>query len=97
MLLNELQTELLKSDLDYILARTRCNKVPLSKGLILNAILRDGDVLLDLIEAMPAHDARWLSVPWDALRPLIERRARGDAGSARGDGGGSAMPELALG
>jgi len=38
---------------------------------------RDPDVFLDLVDGLPASDARWLSVPLDVLRPMIARRARG--------------------
>lgn len=89
MLLTDEQIERLKEDLDYILARTRCNTIQLTRGQVLNAFSRDPDVLLDLIEGMPAADARWLSVPWDSLRPLIERRLRGVSGGA-----GSGQSEL---
>ena len=80
MLLSEEQFELLKGDLDYILARTSCDSIQLTKGQVSNAVERDPDVLLDLVEAMPPSEARWLSVPLDALRPLISRRARGGTG-----------------
>ena len=88
MLLTDDQFELLKSDLDYILARTKCNSIQLTKGQIANAIGRDPDVLLDLVEAMPAPEARWLSVPCDVLFSLIQRRARGSVsgGSAQDSG-----------
>jgi len=88
MLLNEDQLELLKGDLDYILARTSCNSIQLTKGQIANALERDPDVLLDLVEGMPASEARWLSVPPDALRPLINRRARGITGRSTADESG---------
>lgn len=84
MLLSDDQIELLKGDLDYILARTRCDTIQLTRGQVLNAFSRDPDVLLDLIDGLPAGDARWLSVPLDALRPLIERRSRGSSGGASG-------------
>lgn len=92
MLLSEEQFELLKGDLDYILARTSCNSIQLTKGQISNAIDREPDVLLDLVEAMPASEARWLSVPLDALRPLISRRARGGTGQPSSDSGGILIP-----
>lgn len=88
MLLNEEQLELLKSDLDYILARTSCNSIQLTKGQISNALQRDPDVLLDLVEGMPASEARWLSVPIDILRSLINRRARGSTGGISPDTSG---------
>jgi len=90
MLLTDDQFELLKADLDYILARTKCNSIQLTKGQIANAIERDPDVLLDLVEAMPSSEARWLSVPCDVLFSLIQRRARGSVG------GGSAQDSGAL-
>ena len=92
MLLNEDQFDLLKGDLDYILARTSCNSIQLTKGQISNALERDPDVLLDLVEAMPASEARWLSVPPDALRPLISRRARGSSGHASVEAVGVLIP-----
>ena len=85
MLLSEDQLELLKGDLDYILARTSCDSIQLTKGQVCNAIERDPDVLLDLVEGMPASEARWLSVPLDTLRPLIHRRARGGTGPSSAD------------
>ena len=92
MLLSEEQFELLKGDLDYILARTSCNSIQLTKGQISNAIERDPDVLLDLVEGMPPSEARWLSIPPDALRPLIGRRARGGTGTSGFDEGGVLIP-----
>ncbi|MEI6073048.1 MAG: hypothetical protein WCS31_14745 [Verrucomicrobiae bacterium] len=80
MLLNDEYIELLKGDLDYILARTKCNSIQLTKGQVANALQRDPDVLLDLVEGMPASEARWLSVPPDVIRPLIQRRSRGATG-----------------
>lgn len=88
VLLNEEQQELLKGDLDYILARTTCNCIQLTKGQVSNAILRDPDVLLDLVEGLPPSEARWLSLPMDVLRPLISRRSRGGTGRPSGDVGG---------
>lgn len=85
MLLSEEQFELLKGDLDYILARTSCNSIQLTKGQVSNAIQRDPDVLLDLVEGMPTTEARWLSVPMDVLRSLINRRARGSTGGPSTD------------
>lgn len=86
MLLSELQIERLKEDLDYIVPRTRCDTLPLTRGHIANAIDRDPDVLLDLIDGMPSGDARWLSVPIEILRPLIERRRRGVSGGSASSG-----------
>ncbi len=88
MLLSEEQLELLKGDLDYILARTKCDSIQLTKGQVANALERDPDVLLDLVEGLPASDARWLSVPPDILRGLINRRARGGTGGSAADEGG---------
>ncbi len=88
VLLSDEQLELLKGDLDYILARTSCNSIQLTKGQVANAIQRDPDVLLDLVEGLPASEARWLSLPIDVLRPLISRRARGGSGRSSGDEGG---------
>lgn len=92
MLLSDEQLELLKGDLDYILARTTCNSIQLTKGQVSNAVDRDPDVLLDLVEGMPDSEARWLSVPPDVLRPLIHRRARGGSGRAAADEGGLLIP-----
>lgn len=87
MLLNDDQVDLLKGDLDFILARTRCNSIQLTRGQVANALQRDADVLLDLVEAMPPSEARWLSVPLDQLLPLIQRRARGATGGPSDAGG----------
>ncbi len=87
MLLSDDQVDLLKGDLDFILARTSCNSIQLTKGQVSNAIQRDADVLLDLVEGMPSLEARWLSVPPDVLQPLIQRRARGSSGGSGGDSG----------
>lgn len=91
MLLTDDQFELLKGDLDYILARTKCNSIQLTKGQVANAIERDPDVLLDLVEAMPASEARWLSVPCDVLFSLIQRRARGSSGSGGAQDSGALL------
>lgn len=80
MLLNDELVELLKGDLDYILARTKCDSIQLTKGQVANALQHDPDVLLDLVEGMSASDSRWLSVPQDVIRPLIQRRSRGATG-----------------
>lgn len=79
MLLSRDQIELLTGDVDYILPRTACDKIPLTKSRILCEIERDADILLDLIEGMSESDARFLSVPLGSLRSLISRRSRGDA------------------
>lgn len=71
------QAELLRDDLDYILPRTKCDTVPLTKGYLLREMERDPDVLLDLVEGMNASDARSLSVPHDTLQRLISRRRLG--------------------
>lgn len=92
MLLTQEQIELLKGDLDYILGRTACDTIPLTKGQVANAIARDPDALLDLVRGLSSADARWLSVSSDALDPLIERRLRGATG---GRGADAVMP-LAL-
>lgn len=92
MLLSEEQFELLKGDIDYILARTTCNSIQLTRGQVANAVGRDPDVLLDLVEAMPASEARWLSVPPDVLRPLIGRRARCGTGLSPADASGVLIP-----
>ncbi|MEI6035397.1 MAG: hypothetical protein WCS65_14095 [Verrucomicrobiae bacterium] len=93
MLLSDEHVELLKGDLDYILARTKCNSIQLSKGQVANALQRDPDVLLDLVEGMPASESRWLSVPPDVIGSLIQRRARGITGGrgAVQDSGGLLM------
>ena len=77
MLLNCEQIECLIGDIDYILPRTACDKIPLTKSTILREIERDADILLDLIEGMSERDARFLSVPLDKLRNLISQRSRG--------------------
>lgn len=77
MLLNREQIECLIGDIDYILPRTACDKIPLTKSTILREIERDADILLDLIEGMSERDARFLSVPLDKLRSLISQRSRG--------------------
>jgi hypothetical protein len=92
MLLSSEQVALLSGDLDYILARTRCDSLPLTIGHVGSALERDPDVLLDLVDGMDAADARWISVPLDVLRPLIGKRLRGVEG-----GGGAGQPELPMG
>ena len=52
MLLTRDQIELLTGDVDYILPRTACDKIPLTKSRILREIERDADILLDLIDGM---------------------------------------------
>jgi hypothetical protein len=79
MILSHDEIQRLTGDVDYILPRTACDKIPLTKSRILREIERDGDILLDLIEGMSEADARFLSVPLDKLRGLIARRTRGAA------------------
>jgi len=80
MILNSDQTMRLMDDLDYIIARTRCNTIQLTRRHAVQAIERDADVFLDLIEGMPDSDARFLSLPHDALRRMIAMRRRGVQG-----------------
>ena len=80
MLLSFAQRDSLKTDLDYIIARSACDTVQRTKSHVLAAVEHDPDVLLDLVQAMRDDDARWLSVPLDALRPLISKRMRGLSG-----------------
>ncbi len=83
VLLTPQQVSLLIEDLDYIIPRTRCDTMPLTKSHILRDAWRDGDILLDLVDAMPDSDARFLSVPLEKLRSLIARRQRGSVGSSQ--------------
>jgi len=83
VLLTQQQVSLLIEDLDYILPRTRCNTMPLTKSHIVRDAWRDGDILLDLVDGMPDSDARYLSVPLEKLRSLIARRQRGSVGSSQ--------------
>jgi len=82
VLLTQQQVSLLLEDLDYIIPRTRCDTMPLTKSHIVRDAWRDGDILLDLVEGMPDSDARFLSVPLEKLRALITRRQRGSGGSS---------------
>ena len=82
MLLTQKQVSLLIEDLDYIIPRTRCNTMPLTKSHIVRDAGRDGDILLDLVDGMPDSDARFLSVPLEKLRTLSARRQRGSVGSS---------------
>jgi hypothetical protein len=82
VLLTQQQVSLLIEDLDYIIPRTRCNTMHLTKSFIVRDIWRDGDILLDLVDGMPDSDARYLSVPLEKLRSLIARRQRGSGGSS---------------
>ena len=82
VLLTQQQVSLLIEDLDYILPRTRCNTMPLTKSHIVRDASRDGDILLDLVDGMPDSDARYLSIPLEKLRSLIASRQRGSAGSS---------------
>jgi hypothetical protein len=83
VLLTQQQVSLLIEDLDYILPRTRCNTMPLTKSHIVRDAWRDGDILLDLVDGMPDSDARYLSVPLEKLRALIASRQRGSVGSSQ--------------
>ena len=83
VLLTQQQVSLLIEDLDYILPRTRCNTMPLTKSHIVRDAWRDGDILLDLVDGMPDSDARYLSVPLEKLRSLIASRQRGSVGSSQ--------------
>jgi hypothetical protein len=83
VLLTQQQVSLLIEDLDYILPRTRCNTMPLTKSHIVRDAWRDGDILLDLVDGMPDSDARYLSVPLEKLRSLIASRQRGSLGSSQ--------------
>ena len=82
MLLTQQQVSLLIEDLDYIIPRTRCNTMHLTKSFIVRDIWRDGDILLDLVDGMADSDARYLSVPLEKLRGLIVQRQRGSVGSS---------------
>ena len=82
VLLTQQQVSLLLEDLDYIIPRTRCDTMPLTKSHIVRDAWRDGDILLDLVEGMPDSDARFLSVPLEKLRALITRRQRGSGGTS---------------
>ena len=82
MLLTQQQVSLLLEDLDYIIPRTRCDTMPLTKSHIVRDAWRDGDILLDLVEGMPDSDARFLSVPLEKLRALITLRQRGAGGAS---------------
>ena len=82
VLLTQQQVSLLLEDLDYIIPRTRCDTMPLTKSHIVRDALRNGDILLDLVEGMPDSDARFLSVPLEKLRALIIRRQLGSGGGS---------------
>jgi hypothetical protein len=82
VLLTQQQVSLLLEDLDYIIPRTRCDTMPVTKSHIIRDAWRDGDILLDLVEGMPDSDARFLSVPLEKLRALITRRQRGSGGGS---------------
>lgn len=79
MLLTPDQIERLAADLDFILPRTSCNTIPLTKSGILREMERNPDILLDLVEGMTDSDARCLGVPSEKLRSLISMRSRGSA------------------
>lgn len=93
MLLTQQQVSLLLEDLDYIIPRTSCNTMPLTKSYIVKETWRDGDILLDLVDGMPDSDARYLSVPLEKLRSLIGQRQRGVQGSAQ-ESGEDSLPSL---
>lgn len=93
MLLTQHQVSLLLEDLDYILPRTRCDALPLTKNIVMREAGRDGDVLLDLIEGMTDSDARFLSVPLETVRGLISRRRRGAGGQSQ-DQEDASLPSL---
>ncbi len=84
MLLTQQQVCLLIEDLDYIIPRTRCDTMTLTKTHVMRDAERDGDILLDLVEGMQDSDARFLSVPLEKLRALIVSRQRGSLGSFHG-------------
>lgn len=77
MVLSHDEVQRLIGDVDYILPRTACDKIPLVKSRILREIERDADILLDLVEGMSEADARFLSVPLEKLRGLMSRRMLG--------------------
>lgn len=81
MLLTPDQIDRLVADLDFILPRTSCNTVPLTKSGILREIESDPGILLDLVDGMADSDARCLGVPRETLRSLISMRTRGVAES----------------
>lgn len=89
MILSEEMARLLAADLDFILPRTRCDRMLLSKSRVTRELEVDPDAILDLVAGMDDADARWLSVPQDALRPMIQRRQQGSTASS---GGG--IPDL---
>lgn len=93
MLLTQQQVSLLLEDLDYIIPRTRCNTMHLTKSFIVRDIWRDGDILLDLVDGMTDSDARYLSVPLEKLRSLIAQRQRGVQGSSP-ENAADCMPSL---
>jgi len=81
MLLTPDQIQRLVEDLDFILPRTSCNTIQLTKSRILREVESDPDVLLDLVAGMNNSDARCLGVPLEKLRSLISMRTRGVAES----------------
>jgi hypothetical protein len=81
MLLTTDQIDRLVEDLDFILPRTSCNTIPLTKSRILREIESDPDVLLDLVDGMADSDIRCLGVPLEKLRVLVSKRTRGSSGS----------------
>ncbi len=84
MLLTQDQIARLVDDLDFILPRTTCDTIPLTKSRILREIESDPDVLLDLVEGMSDSDSRCLGVPREKLRPLVSMRSRGVSETASG-------------
>ncbi len=83
VLLTQQQVSLLIEDLDFIIPRTSCNTMPLTKSHIVRDAWRDGDILLDLVDGMPDSEARYLSVSLEKLRAMITRRHRGSVGSSQ--------------
>lgn len=85
MILSDEMARLLAADLDFILPRTRCDRMLLSKSRVTRELESDPDAILDLIAGMDDAEARWLSVPLDILRPLIRRRQQGAIAPSGGE------------
>ncbi len=85
MILSEEMARLLAADLDFILPRTRCDRMLLSKSRVTRELEADPDAILDLVAGMDDADARLLSVPQDVLRPMIRRRQQGSTASSGGE------------